>query len=99
MFVSVKRSAIQPASNFYSRNECDLFSNPPNILDERETGRKGLPVFTPTTPGPKEGVWSARQNSNNSGHFDIYVGSPAKQTIIAGDAGNRRISAHPRRKI
>ncbi|GAU40195.1 hypothetical protein TSUD_375030 [Trifolium subterraneum] len=55
----------------------------------------GLPVFTPTTPGPKEGVWSARQNSNNSGHFDIYVGSPAKQTIIAGDAGNRRIGAHP----
>jgi E3 ubiquitin-protein ligase CCNP1IP1 len=40
-FDSVKRSAIQPASNFYSRNERDLFSNPPNILDERETGRKG----------------------------------------------------------
>ncbi|KAK2355277.1 E3 ubiquitin-protein ligase CCNB1IP1 protein [Trifolium repens] len=84
-FDSVKRSAIQPASNFYSRNERDLFSNPPNILDERETGRKG----------PREDVWPARQNSNNSGHFDISVGSPAKQTIIAGDAGNRRIGAHP----
>ncbi|KAK2408566.1 E3 ubiquitin-protein ligase CCNB1IP1 protein [Trifolium repens] len=84
-FDSVKRSAIQPASNFYSRNERDLFSNPPNILDERETGRKG----------PREDVWPARQNSNNSGHFDISVGSPAKQTIIAGDAGNRRTGAHP----
>lgn len=84
-FDSVKRSAIQPASNFYSRNERDLFSNPPNILDDRETGRKG----------PREDVWPARQNSNNSGHFDISVGSPAKQTIIAGDAGNRRVGAHP----
>ncbi|KEH19379.1 E3 ubiquitin-protein ligase CCNB1IP1 homolog isoform X4 [Medicago truncatula] len=84
-FDSVKRSAIQPASNFYSRNERDLFSNPPNILDERETGRKG----------PREDVWPARQNSNNSGHFDISVGSPAKQTIIPGDAGNRRVGAHP----
>jgi E3 ubiquitin-protein ligase CCNP1IP1 len=55
----------------------------------------GLPVFTPITPGPREDVWPARQNSNNSGHFDISVGSPAKQTIIAGDAGNRRIGAHP----
>ncbi|XP_045804349.1 E3 ubiquitin-protein ligase CCNB1IP1 homolog isoform X4 [Trifolium pratense] len=84
-FDSVKRSAIQPASNFYSRNERDLFSNPPNILDERETGRKG----------PREDVWPVRQNSNNSGHFDISVGSPAKQNIIAGDAGNRRIGGHP----
>lgn len=84
-FDSVKRSAIQPASNFYSRNERDLFSNPPNILDERETGRKG----------PREDIWPARQNSNNSGHFDISVGSPAKQTIIPGDAGNRRVGAHP----
>lgn len=40
-FDTAKRSAIQPAGNFYSRNEHDLFSNPPNILDERETGRKG----------------------------------------------------------
>ncbi|KAJ1380631.1 putative E3 ubiquitin-protein ligase [Sesbania bispinosa] len=94
-FESVKRSAIQPASNFYSRNEPDLFSNPPNIMDERENGRKGRPVFTPDTPGPREDVWPARQNSNNSGHFDLSVGSPAKQTVGAGDAGNRRVGAHP----
>ncbi|XP_004516257.1 E3 ubiquitin-protein ligase CCNB1IP1 homolog isoform X2 [Cicer arietinum] len=84
-FDSVKRSAIQPASNFYSRNERDLFSNPPNIIDERETCRQG----------PREDVWPARQNSNNSGQFDISVGSPAKQNVIAGDAGNRRVGAHP----
>ncbi|KAG4947031.1 hypothetical protein JHK87_043038 [Glycine soja] len=92
---SVKRSAIQPADNFYSRNEHDLFSNPPNIMDGREMGRKGGLVFTPATPGPREDVWPARQNSNNSGHFDLSVGSPAKQTVIAGDAGNRRAGAHP----
>jgi E3 ubiquitin-protein ligase CCNP1IP1 len=55
----------------------------------------GRPVFIPDTPGPREDVWPARQNSNNSGHFDISVGSPAKQTIVAGDAGNRRLGAHP----
>ncbi|CAI8606871.1 unnamed protein product [Vicia faba] len=72
-FDSAKRSAIQPASNFYPRNDRDLFSNPPNILDERETGRKGLPVFTPPTPGPREDLWPARQNSNNSGDAGIGI--------------------------
>ncbi|KAK4255954.1 hypothetical protein QN277_008879 [Acacia crassicarpa] len=85
-YESSKRSAIQPASNFYSRNETDLFSNPPNIMDERETGRKG----------PREDIWPARQNSNGSGHFDISVGSPAKQAVLVGDTGNRRVGgAHP----
>ncbi|XP_052734569.1 E3 ubiquitin-protein ligase CCNB1IP1 homolog isoform X5 [Vigna angularis] len=94
-FDSVKRSAIQPANNYYSRNEHDLFSNPPNMIDDREIGRKGGPVFTPATPGPRDDVWPARQNSNNSGPFDLSVVSPAKQTAIAGDAGNRRAGAHP----
>lgn len=40
-YESVKRSAIQPATNFYSRNEPDLFSNQANILDRREAVRKG----------------------------------------------------------
>ncbi|XP_068495748.1 E3 ubiquitin-protein ligase CCNB1IP1 homolog isoform X5 [Phaseolus vulgaris] len=93
-FDSVKRSAIQPANNFYSRNDHDLFSNPPNIIDDRDIGRKGGPVFTPATPGPRDDVWPARQNSNNSGPFDLSVVSPAKQTAIAGDAGNRRAGAH-----
>ena len=45
-FESVKRSAIQPASNFYARNDHDLFSNPPNVMDERETSRKGNPLLS-----------------------------------------------------
>ncbi|MED6223344.1 E3 ubiquitin-protein ligase CCNB1IP1 [Stylosanthes scabra] len=95
-FESVKRSAIQPANNYYNRNDHDLFSNPPNMMDERETGRKGVLVFTPDTPGPREDVWPARQNSNNSiGRFDISVGSPAKQAVSPGNAGNRKVGAHP----
>ncbi|KAJ7948804.1 E3 ubiquitin-protein ligase CCNB1IP1 [Quillaja saponaria] len=94
-YESMKRSAIQPANNFYCRNEPDLFCNPANMLDDRETGRKDRPVFIPDTPGPREDVWSARQTSSNSGHFDISVGSPAKQTAIPMDAGHRRAGAHP----
>lgn len=39
-YESVKRSAIQPAGNFFSRNEPDLFSNPANMSD-REGPRRG----------------------------------------------------------
>ncbi|XP_021809656.1 E3 ubiquitin-protein ligase CCNB1IP1 homolog isoform X3 [Prunus avium] len=85
-YESVKRSALQPATNFYSRNEPDLFSNQANILDNREAVRKG----------PKEDIWPARQNSSNSGGpFDISVGSPTKQATIPVDAVNRRAGAHP----
>ncbi|KAH0986461.1 hypothetical protein GBA52_013638 [Prunus armeniaca] len=95
-YESVKRSALQPATNFYSRNEPDLFSNQANILDNREAVRKDWPVLTPETPGPKEDIWPARQNSSNSGGpFDISVGSPAKQAAIPVDAVNRRAGAHP----
>ena len=38
---SLKRSAIQPVTNFYTRNESDLFSNPVNLMDNREATRKG----------------------------------------------------------
>ncbi|XP_038905999.1 E3 ubiquitin-protein ligase CCNB1IP1 homolog isoform X3 [Benincasa hispida] len=82
---SLKRSAIQPASNFYPRNEPDLFSNPVNLMDNREPMRKG----------PREEIWPTRQNSGNSGHFDISVGSPAKQAApMTMEAGNRRAGAH-----
>ncbi|KAI4333467.1 hypothetical protein L6164_018277 [Bauhinia variegata] len=82
-YESVKRSAIQPANNFYPRNEPDLFSNPPNMMDDRDSGRKG----------PREDAWPARQNSSNSGHFDID--SPPKQASIPMNTGNRRVGAHP----
>ncbi|GMY33432.1 E3 ubiquitin-protein ligase CCNB1IP1 homolog isoform X7 [Fagus crenata] len=84
-YESVKRSAIQPACNFYSRNEPNLFANPANMMDNRDPIRKG----------PREDVWPARQNSSNSGPFDISVGSPAKQPAIPVDAGTRRVGAHP----
>ncbi|XP_023553110.1 E3 ubiquitin-protein ligase CCNB1IP1 homolog isoform X2 [Cucurbita pepo subsp. pepo] len=52
-------------------------------------------VSAPETPGPREDIWPARQNSGNSSHFDISVGSPAKQAApMAMEAGNRRAGAH-----
>ncbi|KAJ9671334.1 hypothetical protein PVL29_025164 [Vitis rotundifolia] len=83
-YESMKRSAIQPTTNYYSRPEPDLFSNQPNIMDNRDTIRKG----------PKEDIWTARQNSSNSGGpFEISGGSPMKQARISVDAGNRRAGA------
>ncbi|XP_048441708.1 E3 ubiquitin-protein ligase CCNB1IP1 homolog isoform X5 [Pyrus x bretschneideri] len=95
-YESVKRSAIQPSTNFFSRNEPDIFSNQANIMmDNREAVRKDWPVITPETPGPKEDIWPARQNSSNSGApFDITLESQAKQAAIPVDAGNRRAGAH-----
>jgi hypothetical protein len=41
-YESNKRSAIQPANNFFSRNEPDLFSNPAaTMMDNRDPIRKG----------------------------------------------------------
>lgn len=52
-------------------------------------------ISAPETPGPREEIWPTRQNSGNSGHFDISVGSPAKQAApMAMEAGNRRAGAH-----
>ncbi|XP_039025676.1 E3 ubiquitin-protein ligase CCNB1IP1 homolog isoform X2 [Hibiscus syriacus] len=72
-YQSLKRSSIQPARNFFVRNEPDLFSNPvANMMDNRDPIRKV----------PQEDVWPARQNSSSSGPFDISSGSPAKQPDI-----------------
>ncbi|GAB2284313.1 E3 ubiquitin-protein ligase CCNB1IP1 [Dionaea muscipula] len=84
-YESVKRSAIQPVSNFYSRAEPDLFPHPSNMMDNRDSVRKG----------PREDIWPARQNSSNSGPFDISGVSPAKQAGHPVDAGNRRGAAQP----
>ncbi|XP_023645146.1 E3 ubiquitin-protein ligase CCNB1IP1 homolog isoform X3 [Capsella rubella] len=83
-YESVKRTAIQPANNFYPRHqEADFFSNPAvNMMENREPIRKG----------PKDEIWPARQNSSNSGPFDISTDSPA----IPSDLGNRRSGGgHP----
>ena len=44
----VKCSAIQPANDFYSRADPDLFSNPTNLMDNHDTLRKGniISLFT-----------------------------------------------------
>ncbi|XP_027127663.1 E3 ubiquitin-protein ligase CCNB1IP1 homolog isoform X2 [Coffea arabica] len=95
-YESTKRSAIQPAPNFYPRAEHDLFSNPANVMDNRDPIRKDWSVLTPETPGPREDIWPpARQNSSNSGPFDISSGSPARQSGIPVDAGNKRAGVRP----
>ncbi|KAK2967237.1 hypothetical protein RJ640_002064 [Escallonia rubra] len=92
---SIKRSAIQPAQNFFSRPEPELFASPANMMDTRDPMRKDWSVFTPETPGPQEDIWPARQNSSNSGPFDISGGSPAKHSAVPVDAGNRRAGGRP----
>ncbi|KAJ6886661.1 hypothetical protein NC651_027125 [Populus alba x Populus x berolinensis] len=39
--------------------------------------------------------WPARQNSSNSGPFEIRGGSPANQAAMPVDVGNRRIGSVP----
>ncbi|CAI0453463.1 unnamed protein product [Linum tenue] len=96
-YESVKRSAIQPASNFYARNDADLFSNPAaTMMDTREPLRNDWSDITPRTPGPREDVWFPRQNPGTSG-FGISggsrprSGSPAN-TAAKLDLGNRSVA-------
>ncbi|KAL7103764.1 hypothetical protein ACP275_08G200100 [Erythranthe tilingii] len=88
---SLKRSAIQPVNHSFSRQDPDLFSNPSNRMDNRDSIRKDWSIHTPDTPGPREDMWPARQNSNST--FDISGGSPAKQSAIPMEAGNRMPTA------
>ncbi|XP_057766372.1 E3 ubiquitin-protein ligase CCNB1IP1 homolog isoform X2 [Salvia miltiorrhiza] len=81
---SLKRSAIQPANNFFSRTETDLFSDPARRLDNRDSIRTG----------PRDDMWSTRRNNSNS-TFDMSGGSPAKQSAIPAETGNRVPSSHP----
>ncbi|XP_071696521.1 E3 ubiquitin-protein ligase CCNB1IP1 homolog isoform X2 [Rutidosis leptorrhynchoides] len=78
-YESVKRSAIQPA-NFFSRTEPDLFASPANMMDNRDHMRNG----------PREDIWpqTTRQNSSNSGPFDIPPSPPTKHSAVPVD--NRR---------
>ncbi|XP_031092532.1 E3 ubiquitin-protein ligase CCNB1IP1 homolog [Ipomoea triloba] len=97
-YESVKRSAIRPAvPNMYSRTEPELFSNAANMMNNRDHMRKDWSVATPDTPGPREDIWPppARQHSSNSGPLEISSGSPAKQSGIRMDTGNRMAGARP----
>ncbi|CAH9143224.1 unnamed protein product [Cuscuta epithymum] len=94
-YESVKRSAIQPANNFFSRTEPDLFSNTASMMDNRDPLRKDWLVATPKTPGPREDMWHpTRQTNSNSGHFDMSNASPIKQSGLQMDAaGNKRMGS------
>ncbi|KAL1813017.1 E3 ubiquitin-protein ligase CCNB1IP1 homolog isoform X2 [Daucus carota subsp. sativus] len=91
-YESMKRTAIQPVNNFYSGPEPDLFASPANMMPNRDPLRKDWPAYTPDTPGAREDIWpsAARQNSSNSGPFDVSGGSPVKQSVRPTDFNNRR---------
>ncbi|XP_071725942.1 E3 ubiquitin-protein ligase CCNB1IP1 homolog isoform X1 [Rutidosis leptorrhynchoides] len=86
-YESVKRSAIQPANNFFSRTDPDLFASPANVMDNRDPMRKDWAGLTPDTPGPREDMWpqATRQNSSNSGPFDIATSPPTKRSAVRVD--------------
>ncbi|XP_022575132.1 E3 ubiquitin-protein ligase CCNB1IP1 homolog isoform X1 [Brassica napus] len=87
-YESVKRTAIQPANNFYPRQqEPEFFSNPPfNMMENREPTPKDRSFYSPGIPGSKDEIWPARQNNSNQGPFDISN----DLTAIPTDLGNRR---------
>ncbi|KAJ9560638.1 hypothetical protein OSB04_005798 [Centaurea solstitialis] len=83
-YESIKRSAIQPANNFFSRAEPDLFASPANMMDSRDSMRKDWSVLTPETSGPHEDIWppTTRQNSGNFGQFDISSSSRVQHSTM-----------------
>ncbi|KAK8939807.1 hypothetical protein KSP40_PGU018554 [Platanthera guangdongensis] len=82
----VKRSAIQPASNFFPRTEPDLFSSMANMMDSRDPPRQDRSVFTPETPGQRENWPSTRPKNSSAAAFDLSGGSPAKMAPVSLDA-------------
>lgn len=80
-YESIKRSAIQPASNFFPRAEPDLFSNMGNMMDVTDSLRQGK----------REEMWpQTRQKTSSSGPFDLTGNSPVKAGPVHVDAGSRR---------
>lgn len=88
-YESVKRSAIQPANNFFPRSEPDIFSNVPNMMDGRDNNlRQERPIFVPNTPGKREDIWPVPRQKES---FDISTGSPPpKAQHVSADSGVRR---------
>ncbi|CAL9105715.1 unnamed protein product [Musa textilis] len=79
-YESVKRSAIQPANNFFPGAEPELFSGMTNMMDQS--------VFTPETPGRRE-MWPSTKTANLEA-FDLSGGSPAKAAPGPVGSGTRR---------
>ncbi|XP_020587808.1 E3 ubiquitin-protein ligase CCNB1IP1 homolog isoform X2 [Phalaenopsis equestris] len=75
-YESMKRSAIQPASNFFPRAQPDLFSSMANMMDGRD----------PTRQGQREEIWpSVRQKNSSAAPFDLSEGSPVKMAAVPVD--------------
>ncbi|NP_001396804.1 E3 ubiquitin-protein ligase CCNB1IP1 homolog isoform 2 [Oryza sativa Japonica Group] len=68
-YESAKRSAIQPANNYFPRAQPDLFSGVPNIMDSSD----------PLRQGRRDEGWAPppRQRRSTSGPFELSAGSPA----------------------
>ncbi|XP_020691261.1 E3 ubiquitin-protein ligase CCNB1IP1 homolog isoform X3 [Dendrobium catenatum] len=76
-YESMKRSAIQPVSNFFPRTQPDLFSSMANMIDSRD----------PTRQGQREEIWpSVRQKNSSGAAFDLSEGSPVKMVPVPVDA-------------
>ncbi|KAI0487926.1 hypothetical protein KFK09_027749 [Dendrobium nobile] len=76
-YESMKRSAIQPVSNFFPRTQPDLFSSMANMIDSRD----------PTRQGQREEIWpSVRQKNSGGAAFDLSEGSPVKMVPVPVDA-------------
>ncbi|KAL3631485.1 E3 ubiquitin-protein ligase CCNB1IP1 [Castilleja foliolosa] len=88
---SMKRMAIQPANHRFSRQDPDdMFSNPSDKMDNINISmRKDWSVFTPDTPGPREDMWPARQNSDCTFDLNDTGNRGAKQSAVPIDIGNR----------
>ncbi|CAN1162871.1 E3 ubiquitin-protein ligase CCNB1IP1 homolog [Linum perenne] len=90
---SMKRSAIQPVTNFYARrNDADLFADTgATMMDSREQIRNDkYTSFWKMRPRPREDIWTTRQESANSG----FGSSPVRRQGQA-ELGNRRAGGNP----
>uniref|UniRef100_A0A0E0NC48 E3 ubiquitin-protein ligase CCNB1IP1 homolog n=1 Tax=Oryza rufipogon TaxID=4529 RepID=A0A0E0NC48_ORYRU len=83
-YESAKRSAIQPANNYFPRAQPDLFSGVPNIMDSSDPLRQAYSLAAglaglPETPGRRDEGWAPppRQRRSTSGPFELSAGSPA----------------------
>ncbi|PKU76865.1 E3 ubiquitin-protein ligase CCNP1IP1 [Dendrobium catenatum] len=87
-YESMKRSAIQPVSNFFPRTQPDLFSSMANMIDSRDPTRQDQRlVLTPKSPGQREEIWpSVRQKNSSGAAFDLSEGSPVKMVPVPVDA-------------
>uniref|UniRef100_A0ACD5YQG0 Uncharacterized protein n=1 Tax=Avena sativa TaxID=4498 RepID=A0ACD5YQG0_AVESA len=81
-YESVKRSAIQPANNYFPRAQPDLFQGMPNILDGGD----------PLRQGRRDEGWAAqpRQRPQTSSPFELSAGSPGHTAAPPMDMRSRQ---------